>query len=693
MALLIMCPVFLVSADSYQRTEKADGSSISVSSKPTYTVDKVITADVLGLEEALEGITEVFCSDNGYIYVLCGEKSKIYVLNKDYTFNREFVVTKEGEPLDYTGAQGIFVDKNSVVYIADTSNAKILVISPEAELTSEMGLPDSPLIPEDFLYQPDKILIDNKGYMYILAQGCYYGALMYAPSGDFLGFYGANTVKASALDTLGYLWDMFTSNDAKKDGSMKTLPYSFVDFCVDTDGYIITCSGTTEAAINTTGQIRKLSPGGANILYHRNADGSTVSSDSFNFTESKLATRNNSSKLQNITSVDVDDEGFIYIIDKTYGVIYVYDSECNLISAFGGNNGDYKENGKFTMAVSLSMNGNDILVGDAEEASITVFKRTDYGALIHKAQAMYLNADYTGAKGIWEEIILSDSGCQIAYRGLSKLAYTEGDYKKSLEYAKLGLDYGTYDLAYTEVVGDFIADNFAIVLIICVLAVAGLMAVLILSKKKKLPQIKNIRLRLALDINFHPYKSFADIKQNNLGSAKVATAMLFLYFIAETLKQTCVSFQYRTITPDSYNIFYTLLKSAGLICLWAIANWLIALLNGGIGTLKDIYTVSCYCLTPLIVYDVLFVALTYIVPAENAGVLGVIGTVILIYVFFILSIAIMEIHEFNFPKFLVTSILAVLGMILVVFIGFAFIILLQQLWNFIYSVYVEVAYR
>ena len=80
MAILIMCPAFLVSADSYQRNEKADGNSISVLSKPTYTVDKVITADVLGLPDALEGITEVFCSDDGYIYVLCGEKSKVFVL-------------------------------------------------------------------------------------------------------------------------------------------------------------------------------------------------------------------------------------------------------------------------------------------------------------------------------------------------------------------------------------------------------------------------------------------------------------------------------------------------------------------------------------------------------------------------------------------------------------------------------------
>jgi len=693
LVLCVCCSMLTVSADSYQRSEKADGNSVSIASKDTYTVEKNITADVLGLSDALEGITEVFCSDDGNIYILCGENSRIVVLNKDYSFKREITVLQDGEALDYTGAQGIFVDKNSTIYIADTNNARILVVSSNGKLISEFGLPDSPLIPEDFLYQPDKILIDNKGYMYILAQGCYYGALMYSPDGEFLGFYGANTVKASALDNLSYIWDMLTSNDAKKEGSMKTLPYSFVDFCVDNDGYIITCSGTTEAAINTTGQIRKLSPGGVNILYHRGANGETVSSDSFNFTESKLAARGNTTELQNIISVDVDDDGFIYTVDKTYGIIYVYDSECNLISAFGGRNSDYIEKDKFSMAVSLAVNGTDILVADSEDERITVFKRTDYGALIHKAQTMYLNADYTGAKEIWEQILVSDSGCQLAYRGLAKLSYTEGNYEQSIEYAKRGLDYATYDLAYQEVISAFIRDNFVVVLILAVLCVAGIMTLLILNKKKKLPQIKNIRMRLALGANLHPYKNFAEIRQYNRGSVKIATVLLFLYFITEALKETCVNFQYRAVTADSYNILYTLLKTVGLIVLWSLTNWLMALLTGGLGNLKDIYTVSCYCLTPFIVYKLLYIGLSYVVPFESAGVLDTIGTIVLIYVFFILSIAIMEIHEYTFPKFLGTSIVAVLGMILVVFIGFAFIILLQQLWNFIYSLYVELSYR
>ncbi len=697
-AALLLCfvlsyPVFTVNAESFSRNEKADGNSISVAARDTYIAEKVINAEELGLSEALQGITEVFCSDDGYIYILCGEQSRLLVLNKDYTLKREITVTENGEELDYTGAQGVFVDADSLIYIADTNNARVLVVSKSGEKISEFGLPDSPLIPEDFLYQPSKIIIDHKGYMYILAQGCYYGALMYSPDGEFMGFYGANTVKASALDTLAYLWDMLTSNDAKKDGSMKTLPYSFVDFCVDTDGYIITCSGTTENAVNTTGQIRKLSPGGINILYHRGADGETVSSDSFNFTESKLNTKSDKTELQNVVSVDVDYQGFIYILDKTYGMIYVYDSECNLISAFGGKNTDYTEKGKFTMAVSLAVNGTDILVADSEQGSITVFKRTEYGSLIHKAQTMYLNADYSGARDMWEQIIVKDSGCQVAYRGLAKLCYTEGDFKTSVKYAKIGLDYATYDLAYQEIVGEFVSDNFAIVLILALMLLAGFVALLILSKKKKLPPIKNRRIRLAMEANFHPFKSFADIRQYKQGSVLFATLILFIYFVAEALAETCCGFSFKNITADSYNIFYTFAKTAGLIVLWSIANWLISSLNGGIGRLKDVYTVSCYCLTPLIAYRILYLVLTHILTAESAGLLAVINTVVLIYAFFMLSIAIMEVHEYNFSKFLVTSIITVLSMILVVFIIFVFVILLQQLWNFIYSLYVEITYR
>ena len=53
----------------------------------------------------------------------------------------------------------------------------------------------------------------------------------------------------------------------------------------------------------------------------------------------------------------------------------------------------------------------------------------------------------------------------------------------------------------------------------------------------------------------------------------------------------------------------------------------------------------------------------------------------------------MAIHEYDFPKFLLTSVVTCLLIFLVVFIGFILVILLQQFGNFLYSLFMEVVYR
>ena len=68
-------------------------------------------------------------------------------------------------------------------------------------------------------------------------------------------------------------------------------------------------------------------------------------------------------------------------------------------------------------------------------------------------------------------------------------------------------------------------------------------------------------------------------------------------------------------------------------------------------------------------------------------------TVAWIFTFFLLCIAIMTVHEYDFFKFLITGIVTVLFMILIVFILFLLALLFGQLWEFISTVYVEIAYR
>ena len=74
---------------------------------------------------------------------------------------------------------------------------------------------------------------------------------------------------------------------------------------------------------------------------------------------------------------------------------------------------------------------------------------------------------------------------------------------------------------------------------------------------------------------------------------------------------------------------------------------------------------------------------------QNKG----LGTIVLLYTFFLLSVAMIIVHEYDFFKFLWTGIITIFMMILVVFVLFMCVILLKQFCSFIYSVYEEILYR
>ena len=331
--------------------------------------------------------------------------------------------------------------------------------------------------------------LNSSGYIYVLSSGCYYGALSYDSKGKFIGFYGASTVQANALDTLSFLWDKLTSNDAKREQSTKTIPYSFVDFAVDRDGYMVTCTGNTDSKSNGTGQIRKISPDGSNILYNRDSYGESFTSSALNFLEEKLVFRQsnvNHYSPQNVVAVDVDSNGFIYALDMVTGWIYLYDSECNLINAFGGGFSAGEQQGIFRMPVSLAVHGSSLLVADSSNCNITVFDRTNYGADLLEAQSMYIAGDYEEAKDLWEKVLSQDRGNQLAYKGMAMISYLDGDYDTALEYAENGLDYTVYDMAWQKIISDFIGNNFAWIILLTLLFIVGIVVLVIFIKKKNL---------------------------------------------------------------------------------------------------------------------------------------------------------------------------------------------------------------
>lgn len=680
--------------NSFTHKDEPGGDSSSVLSREMYTAVQTISESSLGLEQPLAGLTDVFSGEDGTIYILCGDNSRLVLLNKDYTLKKELVITDENnQNIDFTGAQGVFADKNGHIYIADTNNGRVIVADQNGKVQELWGKPQSSLLPEEFIYQPIRVAIDEKGYIYILSFGCYYGALSYSPEGEFLGFYGANTVKASALDTLSFLWDKLTGNDVKKAQTAKQLPYSFVDLCLDAEGYMITCTGATESSGISTGQIRKISPSGSDILYKRDPLGDSTTSASVNFLENEIVWRKTSFVLQNIISLDVDKDGFIYALDKTYGLVYVYDTECNTLNGFGGGNGIGKQLGAFEKPIALTVHGGSLLVADSERCNITVFNITPYGKLLREADKMYIKGDYNESKSLWEEVLSYDSGNQLAYRGLAMAAYNEGEYKLAKNYAKSGLDYTVYDLAHQAVLSNFVKNNFIWILVVAVIFVGGLTATLIYIKKRQIVLITNPKIKTLFAVPFHPYASFEDLKYKKQSSVAIGIVLTMLLYIGMVLQETASGFLFIKTAPQDYNMLYTLAQTAVLVVIWSVSNWLICSLFSGKGRFKEVFTATTYALLPLIVVSFVRVILSHFLPLSGLGFMNGLQTATWIFTFFLLCIAIMIVHEYDFFKFLITGVVTVLFMILIVFILFLLVLLFGQLWEFINTVFVEIAYR
>lgn len=676
--------------DSFTHQDISGGGIKSVSMPDVYSTDGVVDAVSLGLSEDYGTISDMACDDNGNCYIL-SEDGVIVEFNTDFKFVAYHnLVDDKGKAVDVSGARGIYVSGDEL-YISDTENGRVLCCVNDI-VVKEINMPESALIPSDFVFSPTKVEKDGKGYLYVISKGSYYGAVMYDPAGEFIGFYGANTVKGGVLTTLSYIWDSLTQNDVKRAKKIKSLPYQFVDICIDKNDFVYTCTGLT-ATDNNSGQVRMLSPGGTNILYDKTSGGARVDSKTFNFGETDYTKRLNKRIVQNFDNVQVDDNGFIYALDITYGLIYVYDTDCNLITAFGGGRGLGGQKGIFASPIALAVSNNKVFVADSLDNSVTVFKQTDFGKQLFSAQLMILKSDYADSKEAWEYVLKEDSQNQLALRGMAKIALLESEYEKAQAYAKEGVDYSVYSQALKKVHEKFITQNFTWLFIGGVFAIAIIIALIIFIKKKNIKLVKNIKVKIFLNCFIHPFDGFNTIRYEKKGSLVIAGVMTALFFVSSAFRELYCDFRYSSFNSETFSLLFILAKTVGLILLWSLADWGISVLLQGIGKFKDVLTVVAYSTFPLIVYNLISIPLSHLITSPSSALMGGLSIVATIYTGIILSVGLMVIHNFSFPRYVVSVVVGLFFLFLIVFIGFVFGILISQLWSFLYTFFMELVFR
>lgn len=648
--------------------------------------------------EVIGELVDVCVDKQGYIYLLdTGVEgkagAKILVLNPNYEYEREITkVVKGEEEFDFLGAANIYVHTDGSIFICDKKNFRVLKCDQEGNYIDEYTLPDSPLIPDDFVFRPVKVVADSRDYVYILSEGSYYGALLFAPaeSGtakEFIGFYGANTVTNGIFGAIQSALNRMFPNNEKMKNQQRVLPFTFSDIVIDSRDFIYT---TTDSAAK--GQLKKLNPGaGNNIL---KSGEKVFIDDEVNRTYEKGAL------YQKIIGLDVDDREFMYALDATYGRVYLYDAQCHLLTTFGGGMGNGTQKGTFRTAVSLCVKEtkdedgkvitNDVLVVDKTSANLTIFRRNDYGNLVVDLDRMTIDGDYLEAREGWEEVMKLDKNLQIAYTGLARAYLAEKNYEKAMEVALEGYDRATYALAFEYYRQELFSKYFGIVFGAVVVIVLAAVAFAIFRKKKRVDEIKTkSETKLALSVLLHPGLAFEELKDKKRGSIRVASVILLLFYVSAVVQVLWGGFLFTKYDPGTFNSLWVFVQSAGLVALWVVANWLVTTLMGGKGKLKEIYVVTCYSLTPIIASRVIYILLSNILLPTEGSFLGILTTIAIIYAGLLLVIGMMRIHDFSFTRFLGTTLLTVFGMAAIIFLMILVGILLQQLGGFVATIAME----
>lgn len=644
-----------------------------------FSVETVLNAKDLKIHD-FTALNDICTDEKGNIYLL-DSASRIVVLNSKYEILYEIGEIDGTEK--YDNARSLYVSGDNTLYICDTEGGRVLHTDLKGRLLETVGAPKSQLIPADFKFRPTYVAVDPKGCLYILSDGSYYGALLFDESKTFLGFYGANTVTSGISGVLTNILNRVFPNNTKKGNTARRIPYCFVDIKTDDEGFVYTCNGSTEKYDNK-GQIRKLSPGtGKNIL----------NSNSVNFVDAEINSEYSNGEFSNqdIMNIEINGDGFIFALESTFGKVFLYDSECHMLTAFGGGMHEGTQDGMFVNVSGMALldDGGRVLVSDKTNNNITSFRLNDYGRKVLDTDLLTTEGEYEAAAAGWNEVLKLDNCSQAAYSGLAYASLYEGDYKTAMSYAKTGNDRDAYAIAFEKYRNNYINSHFGLIFTAAAVLIIGIIAALAVSIRKKTVIIKNQKVRLLFGTMVHPANSFAEVKEKGQGSVIIGAVMLLLFYLSVILNTINGGFLFSSYDPENFNSIWIFARTLGLAVLWIVSDWMVCTIMDGKGKLREIAIVTCYSLMPIIIKNFITLILTNVLLPSETGFLTILDAAAMIYFVLLMICGLLKIHDFSFGRMVMTSLLSILGVAIIFFLLIMIAMLFQQTYGFIATVISE----
>lgn len=679
-----------------------------------------------------EVLSDICTDSDGWVYVVSRTKNHVIVLNESYKVEyiiETFQSTTKGDGDTFDEPQGIYVSDDAI-YVCDTQNDRIVVfdrltrqcrnvvVAPENSYFQDTVRANGEVSEAKYSFKPISCAADRFGRLFVISSGCNQGVIVMDENSNFTGFIGAQKVTYSVFDMF---FRRFESEEerakrvnnvslnldklALEHGDHGDFIYA-VTTNMDADG-----AKSQEAAITSKNAdhspVKKLNANGDEILKR---NGFFDCAGEVNVKQSSKS--NTIYGVSKIADVAIGPEGTFTLLDKKRSKMFTYDSNGQLLFAFGDFPETY-QNGALSQDKALAMDYQrivaedgsviyNLLVLDVETQTISVFTRTDYGDLLIQALAHENARDYEASAEDWKNIIGANNNFDAAYVGVGRALYYQGKYDEAMEYLKAAKETTYYAQASSAKSQDLMAKHPILPLLYVAIAiVVVVLFIKLMTYAKRVNYRGNFKtgrrtyweeLMYAFYVSFHPFDGFWDIKHDHRGSLRAGLTILGINVLASYYQ--AIGKSYLANPTEAYSSFWTQILAIFVpVFLWAIANWCLTTLFDGEGSFKQVLIASCYATAPLPWFMVISTLLTNLSSTMSEGLTSLVMVLGYIWVAFLLFFGMLVVQDYSLGKNVVTTLGTVLCMAVIMFIVILFASLVNNLIGFVSSIATEINYR
>ena len=662
--------------------------------------------DLLKNYSKVQSPSDIEVDSNGNVYIADTGNSRIIVLDRYY--NVKFIIAKflnkQGIMDGLKQPKGVYItadkpleDKEGKIYVCDTEQYRIVTFDHEGNFLDIIAKPESELFDASAVYKPIAVAVDDYDRLYVVSSTTFQGIIVMTESGEFTGFVGAQKVSISAWDRI---WRRFQTEEQRK-LSESNVSTEFNNITLTGDFIYVTTSSITESQIISSltsksgdyAPVKMLNASGDEIM-RRNG----FFSPSGEVDHKKMKVSDKISGASTIVDVAVGPQKTWSIIDRKRSKVFTYDFDGNLLFAFGDRGrqlGNIAENG----LSGIVYQGDNMLLLNSNDATFTVYNRTEYGNVLIEALKNQNERQNDKAIKDWEEILKRNSNFDAAYIGIGNALSNENKYEESLKYYKAAYDTSNYSDSYKELRKVWIS-KFILLIPVFVIAVAfAVTKFLGYAKKfnKRVSTSKEKRtywqeIMFTFHVIFHPFDGFWDMKHEKRGSLRAGITILgvtILAFYYQSIGQGYImnpTGSYSTIVATATGVLVPLF-------LWVISNWCLTTLFDGEGSFKDIFIATTYALAPLPIIMVPVTIASNFVLENEVGILTLFSTAAFIWAGILIFFGTMVTHDYTMGKNVITTLGTIVGMVCIMFISLLFSTLLGKLVSFVTNIVTELQYR